>query len=211
MEKTVQILYNIKYLKIKENTPMKQMRKRLLCLALVLSMVVGLFAGTAAAAPAATASIYDIRVNDLLAPVGLDDPNPTFSWKMDSDAIGAAQKAYAITVTDGTTELWNSGWVEGSDSIGIVYDGAALASATDYTVEVSVKDQTDAVLTAQTTFQTGLMTESDFAGVNWISHTDVQPEISQTTKYAIDFDFTIESGNQGFLFGMKDLRTYVMM
>ena len=58
---------------------MKQMRKRLLCLALVLSMLVGLFAGTAAAAPAATASIYDIRVNDLLAPVGLDDECNTYN------------------------------------------------------------------------------------------------------------------------------------
>ena len=47
-----------------------------------------------------TAKIVDLRINDLIDPIGVDTPNPIFSWKMESDKIGARQTAYRIVVND---------------------------------------------------------------------------------------------------------------
>ena len=41
-----------------------------------------------------TATIYDMRTEDMRDPVGLDDPTPTFSWKTASNTRGWAQSAY---------------------------------------------------------------------------------------------------------------------
>lgn len=187
---------------------MEHIAKRLTCLLLAMVMVIGLLSGVTASAVETSASIYDLRVNDQRNPIGVDDAKPTFSWKMKSDAIGAAQTAYAITVSDGTKTLWDTGWVTGSDSIGIVYAGAALAASTEYTVCVSVQDQNGAILTTEGTFETGLM--GKLGSAKWISLKNDSNYISTTTTYTIDFDFTLESGNQGFAFSMKDKSNYVM-
>ena len=65
--------------------------KKLLSILLVVSMLFGMFAMTATAKTLSTAEVYDLRVNDLAAPMGIGDATPSFSWKMKSDAIGAAQ------------------------------------------------------------------------------------------------------------------------
>ena len=140
---------------------MKQMSKRVLCLVLVLAMIVGVLPVMTMAAGASTAKVYDITVNDLVKPVGIDDPNPSFSWKMDSDVVGAAQTAYRIIVTDpaGTT-MWDTGWVESGLSVGIEYAGKALASSTEYTVSVKIKDQDgNETAATTTTFEMGLLDE----------------------------------------------------
>lgn len=41
-----------------------------------------------------TATIYDMRTEDMRDPVGLDDPTPTFCWKTASNTRGWAQSAY---------------------------------------------------------------------------------------------------------------------
>ena len=99
---------------------------RILSVVLVLSMLLSMV--PMVAAQTAAAEIYDLRVNDLVEPLGIDE-NPSFSWKMKSDAIGAAQTAYAITVSDGETAVWNSGWVEESDSTNIPYGGEKLEAS----------------------------------------------------------------------------------
>ena len=87
------------------------------------------------------AKIFDLRVNGFIAPVGIDTPSPTFSWKMDSEVIGAVQTAYNVVVTENDGgEVWNSGWVESGISVAIKYDGAALKDQTKYTVSASIKD-----------------------------------------------------------------------
>ena len=96
--------------------------------------------------------VYDLRVNDLHAPMGIDLRNPTFSWKMKSDVIGARQTAYCITVSsESGTSMWNTGWVNSDTSVGIRYNGLTLEPCTKYVVTVKIKDQdgkkTDAVVT----------------------------------------------------------------
>lgn len=156
------------------------------------------------AAGASETKIADLRVNDLIAPVGIDTPNPIFSWKMDSDKIGAEQTAYRIVVTENDGSVaWDSGWVESGDSVAIKYDGSALKAQTKYNVSVSIKDQNDEVIDAiTTTFVTAFFDQSAFDDTKWISYQD--SSITSLTKYTIDFDFNITSGANGFSFGMND-------
>jgi len=87
------------------------------------------------------ATVHDIKVNSLFAPIGIDTPNPVFSWKMNSDNIGAKQTAYSVVVTDENgAEMWNTGWVESNLSVNIPYNGTPLVSSTRYNVSVGIKD-----------------------------------------------------------------------
>ncbi len=117
------------------------------------------------------AFIYDLRINDLYAPMGIDRPCPSFSWKMQSSVIGAGQRAYWIAVTDEQGEtVWNTGWVESNRSVGIRYDGYALQSATAYHVSVKIKDQNGEELSpAQSTFETGFLGDDPLAPAQWIT------------------------------------------
>ena len=179
--------------------------KRVFSLLLVVAMVLTMLPAVSAR-KTAEAELYDLRVEDLVKPVGLDDPTPSFSWKMRSDAIGAAQTAYAITVSDGEEVLWNTDWVETDISVGIEYAGKTLISSTEYDVEIKVKDQDGKELSASTTFETGLLGDDPWEGANWISYTASGSDI---TAYTIDFDFIIDRHSNGFCFGMQDTGVHV--
>lgn len=184
--------------------------RKLLALLLTLAMVLPMFVGVVrVSATESTAEIYDLCVNNMPEPVGVE-ADPGFSWKMRSDVIGAAQTAYSITVTSQTGDVvWNTGWVESSDSTDIPYGGTSLISSTEYTVEVTVKDQAgNETAPVSTTFETGLLEADAFADASFISHQTGY--ISDTTVYTIDFDFVIDMAGQGFCFGMKDSGTFVM-
>ena len=188
----------------------------LLALAMLLPMVGNAMPVRAAQTSTKTISgsqgnteIYELSVNNMVEPVGVE-ADPAFSWKMRSDAIGAAQSAYCIKVTSQTGNVvWNTGWVQSGDSTDIPYGGAGLVSSTQYTVQVRVKDQTGRELAPiSTTFETGLLEADAFADASFISHQTGY--ISDTTVYTIDFDFVIDKAGQGLCFGMKDTGTFVM-
>lgn len=110
-----------------------------------------------------TATLYDLRVEDMTDPVGLDDKTPTFSWKTASRTLGWQQTAYRILVSDGDEAVWDSGKVEDSASIGIVYSGDALKESTKYRWNVTVWNQKGEVKTSDTaTFEIGLFGKASF-------------------------------------------------
>lgn len=146
---------------------MKNIYLRLFCVVLTLTILTGLFPGISVMAEPSTTEIYGLRINDLTEPMGIDDPSPSFSWKMKSNATGVSQTAYSITVSDGSTNVWNSGWVESDNSIGIDYAGSPLTQSTRYTVSVSVKDNSNNTMSAESSFETGLM--GNVSDAKWIS------------------------------------------
>lgn len=176
-----------------------------LSLLLSLSIVFSVFAFLpAAAVEESDARVYEIRVEDLVEPIGIDSPTPVFTWKMQSDVIGAMQTAYQVVVTkasDGTV-AWDSGWVESDVSVGITYAGDTLESATKYNVEVSIKDQDGNVASSSSCFTTGLYDPEDWDGAQWISNPVRQ--ISDTTEYTIDVDIILDKGGLNFYSGVKD-------
>ncbi|MGA7339677.1 MAG: family 78 glycoside hydrolase catalytic domain [Terracidiphilus sp.] len=89
----------------------------------------------------------ELRVDNLRKPLGIDDPSPHFSWQLSDPARGAKQTAYQIIVASradlllaGKPDVWDSGRVDSSQSIGVAYAGPALKPSTRYCWHVKVWD-----------------------------------------------------------------------
>ncbi len=81
---------------------------------------------------------FELLTNYRKNPIGIDDKNPQFSWKFDSDKKNVMQSAYRIIV-DG---MWDSGRVESDESAHVEYKGKALEPKTRYSVKVKAWDDT---------------------------------------------------------------------
>ncbi|HEY4325916.1 MAG TPA: family 78 glycoside hydrolase catalytic domain [Mucilaginibacter sp.] len=121
------------------------------------------------------ATIENLQVEYTKTPIGIDVTNPRFSWQMMAP-VGKRnfqQAKYQIEVKDSKGKLvWDSHQVAGGESVGITYNGTALAAATRYIWKVTVWDQAGAVSTNSSWFETGLMNPdgnlSAWDGANWI-------------------------------------------
>ena len=82
--------------------------------------------------------IYDMKTEDLINPIGIDEKKPRFSWKLQSKISGTLQTAYRIIVRSDNDTVWDSGKVTSDRSICIEYDGRYLSAMTKYSWQVSV-------------------------------------------------------------------------
>lgn len=119
--------------------------------------------------------IYELRVNDLINPLGITCAPVIFSWKTKSETIGWMQSAYQIVVCQGDTVAWNSGKVEGNSSVGILC-GTELLPCTEYTWTVTVWDKNGIPFLKTASFETGLPTDKPFDGARWISCNEKMPD-----------------------------------
>lgn len=55
--------------------------------------------------------IYDMKTEDLINPIGIDEKKPRFSWKLQSKISGTVQTAYRIIVRSDSDTVWDSGKV----------------------------------------------------------------------------------------------------
>ncbi len=118
--------------------------------------------------------IKELKTEYLQTPIGLDAPQPRFTWKMENHHKGAAQQAYRLLVDQDSLELvkgngrlWNSGWQNDPSQL-VSYKGAALKAFTRYYWRVEVSDQRQkGVQAAISYFETGLL-DSPWQGA-WIS------------------------------------------
>jgi len=83
-----------------------------------------------------------------LAPLGLDAPNPRFSWRLRSNERAKIQSAYQVRVStdlhdlsSGRHLLWDSGKVSSSGSVQQPYSGPTLLSRQRYFWQVRVWDE----------------------------------------------------------------------
>ena len=91
------------------------------------------------------------------APVGVDEQNPRFGWKLVSDRVAVMQKSCRIRVFGPGGVAWDSGVVEGDRSIHILYAGEPLLPFTAYRWSVSVTDGSGDCAEAESAFETGRM------------------------------------------------------
>ena len=118
---------------------------------------------------------YGLQTEQRHEPLGMDEPRPRLSWKLDSDRRGAAQSAYRVTAAERSADLddparllWDSGPRESGDGLLVPWDGPVLRSATRYHWRVEVWDETGAPAgTAQSWFETGLLHRADWTAV-WV-------------------------------------------
>lgn len=120
----------------------------------------------------------ELRVNYLKTPLGIDDPEPRFSWQLRDPARGARQTAYEIQVASSLNlleadraDVWDSGKVTDSKSVSIPYAGPAVAASTRYYWRVKVWDAGGKLYPASAPawWETGLLHQSAWEG-EWIGY-----------------------------------------
>ena len=156
-------------------------------------------------------SVTNLRTEALQTPVGIDESRPLFSWQMQSDRIGALQRAYQLTVADedGTT-VFDSGVVRSDASLNIPYFGKALKGSTRYTWKVRVLDEQNQWTESEPTwFETGLM------GIGWDNAQWIGSEKIGASKYRtffiVDYDVQVQKGSDCavFAYSVKDKDNYI--
>jgi alpha-L-rhamnosidase len=147
----------------------------------------------------ATAQIkpYDLRLEHLTAPLGIDELQPRFSWKLKSNVNGQTQSAYQITVrkvlpvnVKDDSIVWDSGKVSGQSQF-VEYRGKLLKPQTTYSWTVTVFDKAGKAQTATSSFSTGIFDNhsgTDGWKGKWIGLDSVSLEEATTdsTKLTLD-------------------------
>jgi alpha-L-rhamnosidase len=103
-------------------------------------------------------------------PIGLDVPNPRFSWQLESNDNNTIQTAYHIVVETAGGVVWDSGKIEGSRSVHVEYAGAPLKASTSYSATVTAWDNHDGSASTSGSFEMGLLSHENFSA-DWITHT----------------------------------------
>ena len=157
---------------------MKSYFKKIIALILCLSAVLTATPMTVFAEKGNDMFVTDLKVNNLVEPLGIDTV-PTFRWINRMSGYARAQSAYRIIVAstaekaaahDG--DVWDSGKVESNLNYDVAYGGNALASSTEYFFAVQVWDEKDnSVWSEVSTFETGFLDDTEWSA-QWIGITD---------------------------------------
>jgi alpha-L-rhamnosidase len=126
---------------------------------------------------AATGSApVQLRCDFLANPVGIDDPQPRLSWKINSAERGQRQTSYRLLVASSeealaqdSGDLWDSGIVNSDQSTLLVYAGSSLASRSRcfWKVRAWDKDGNKSPWSQSASWTMGLLEASDWQA-KWI-------------------------------------------
>jgi len=115
--------------------------------------------------------VDELRCENLENPLGIDTTVPRFSWKIKSDKNGTEQKAFQLLVArdrsklkEEKADLWDSGKIESSSGIWVVYKGEVLGSGMVGYWKVRVWDESGNVSpwSELAEFSIGLLNENDW-------------------------------------------------
>lgn len=141
-------------------------------------IVFGILGSNASAVP------VHLRCEYLENPLGIDIAAPHLSWQSDSSERNWKQAAYEVLVSgtdenmrNGNADVWDSGRVNSSESVGIAYRGPALESRKRYFWKVRVWDGAGKVSesTAGNWWEMGLLHPSDWKA-KWIRRKNPEEE-----------------------------------
>lgn len=161
--------------------------------------------------PAPSFRITDLRVDYRTTPLGVDLPEPRFSWMMTSDGYAQRQDSCRITVREAASGnvVWVSQPLPSDISVGIRYRGAPLEPCTRYSWSAQVWNARGESAADSSWFETGLM-DSGWSDARWIG--DGQPHFSKyRSHYTLDFDVALAEGARSadFLFSWRDENHFV--
>ncbi|WP_433187630.1 family 78 glycoside hydrolase catalytic domain [Actinoallomurus sp. CA-150999] len=188
----------------------------MLCAVLVVALSVVLPA-TVARAARATLRVTKLQVDHATDPLGIDDTHPSLSWQLDSGVNGERQTAYRILVAStssrlipGQADVWDSGKVASSSSVGVEYGGPGLRSTRRYywTVQVWGAQGGASAWASAAWWEMGLLQAADWQGAQW-----VRPDLAgqdSWSNFTLDVDFTIRKGAAGVVFRAKDANNLYM-
>ncbi len=106
------------------------------------------------------------KVNYVTNPVGIDSQDITFSWEI----YGYEQQAYRITVTDEAEQcVWDSGIVQGDDTIQVAYAGEPLSDLMRYRYTIQSFDGENCYMSPQASFETAYVQGKPFVNADFIA------------------------------------------
>ena len=115
--------------------------------------------------------LYDLTTEYKREPLGLDEAQPRFGWKLDSDQQDTVQASYRLRIVQGGDVVWDSGTVASTQSVLNEYLGPNLTPRTEYDWTVTVWDNHGETAEGTSRFETGLLNGSAFEGkAQWITH-----------------------------------------
>lgn len=135
-------------------------------------------------AHAGALTVDALKCERQISPIGIDEPRPTLSWTLKSDRRSDIQTAYQIIAATsqgllaiGEPDLWDSGKVASSDTLGIPYNGKALASGIRVWWQVRVwnRDDKPSDFCLPQWWEMAIMQGEDWQA-KWISDGSIQPE-----------------------------------
>ncbi|NLA58829.1 MAG: family 78 glycoside hydrolase catalytic domain [Firmicutes bacterium] len=121
-----------------------------------------------------------LRCEYVQNPLGIDRLNPRLSWVLQHSEPNQYQRAYQVIVADDEAliakeegNIWDSGKVECSRSVNIVYAGKELESCRRYYWRVRWWDQEDGVspYSCINVFETGFLRDEEWTA-SWIANGD---------------------------------------
>jgi alpha-L-rhamnosidase len=142
-----------------------------------------LLASTPAHAAGESAALLhptQLRTEYLVNPLGLDVAQPRFSWRVESEAHTQHQTGYHVLVAStldalmpDAADFWDSGPVNGGQTVNVVYEGEALSSHQQcyWSVRVYDRDGKPSPWAPPARFTMGLLNAEDWQA-DWISFED---------------------------------------
>ena len=121
-------------------------------------------------------SVYDLKSEYLVNPIGIDVKSPRLTWKINDSRRGAIQKSYDICVgTDsakvaaGKGSYWKTGKINSSSQM-VVYDGNQLKPYQKYYWLLKVWDKNNQKIKSEklASFEMGMMDINNWKG-SWVS------------------------------------------
>lgn len=160
---------------------------------LILTLCVSTFFSFSDANGQSAVRLTGLQSDHLENPIGIDNPAPRLSWKMEDSRQGARQRAYrvlvgkdSIQVAGGTADMWDTGKII-SENILVTYAGKPLEPCTKYYWKVISDDLLDKeVASSVHSFETGMMNIKNWQGA-WIGDgkdKDYQPAPYFRKKFA---------------------------
>lgn len=137
----------------------------------------------ASVSTAAAATITSLRCESRITPLGVDAPQPRLSWMIESQERAHRQTAYRILAASsekllaaGQGDLWDSGKVASSETVGILYAGPALRSGQRCHWKVQTWDQKDhpSKWSRPSWWEMGLLHPADWSG-QWVNDGRANP------------------------------------
>ncbi len=111
-------------------------------------------------------------------PMTIESATPTLSWVVNAEGYNRSQSGYQILVSSSLdnlserkADMWNSHKVSSSQMAFVKYAGKELKPQTKYfwSVKVWTEDGKPSEWSAPSTFETGLMGNTEWVGAEWIS------------------------------------------
>lgn len=157
-------------------------------------------------------AITRLTTNGRANPLGIGGQDVSFGWASESPKRDVVQSAYQIRVgkSPGTAEVWDSGVVKSDRQVDVVLPGQVkLVPATRYWWQVRIRDGKGAetAWSEPAWFETGLLSEEQWKGAEWIARPVRKVEPKDWTDYNVAVEFTLRNEALGvFLRATPDAR-----